>query len=112
MKDTHFYSFLIEKTEITLELADLDLTKQERVHLISLIDANIHSSVIKLVLDNLDKENKKIFVKNLSENNHEKIWTHLRNNLEDIEGSIRQIILETIKELREDIKRTKNQDIK
>ncbi|HYM65624.1 MAG TPA: hypothetical protein VES68_04070 [Candidatus Sulfotelmatobacter sp.] len=42
MKKKHFYHTLVETTDITVELANLDLTTDERLHLLSLVDANIH----------------------------------------------------------------------
>jgi len=45
MKTKHFYTHLAETTDITLEIAQLDVTSKERVHLLSLAEANIHSAV-------------------------------------------------------------------
>lgn len=109
MRKKHFYSFLVETTSITLDLGEIDMTKEERVHLISLIEANIHSEVIKTVLDNLDKENKKIFIKNLSKDNHELIWEHLEINIKNAKGEIKKSIQKTVKDLKEDIFRAKVQ---
>ena len=63
-KTKHFYSHLVETTDITIELAEMDLSPNERIHLISLVDANIHSVVVSKVLQNLEEEDKKIFLKN------------------------------------------------
>ena len=110
MKHKHFYSYLVETTHITIELGDLDLSQKERVHLLSLIDANIHSSVIKEVLENLDGEDKKIFLKNLVSNNHETVWLHLKLKIKGAESLVKKTIEETIGEMRKDIKNSRNQD--
>lgn len=109
MKTKHFYSFLVETTNITLELGDFKLTKEERVHLISLVDANIHSSVIKLILENLESEDKKVFLKNLATNDHDKTWKHLNANIQNLEQEVKIAIEETIRELKKDIKSAKSQ---
>lgn len=107
MKHKHFYAHLIETTDITLELGEMNLTPEERVHLISLVDANIHSSVINTVLSSLDEKNKKIFLSNLMVSNHTKTLDHLKQNSRDIEIKIQQIISDVKKELLEDLKRAK-----
>lgn len=109
MKGKHFYSHLIETTDITIELAEIELTPDERVHLVSLIEANIHSTVIEVVLSNLTKEDKKIFLKNLVSNNHEIIWGHLKRKTKNIEekiiksvGILKKDLYKDIKEIRKD----------
>ncbi len=107
MKNKHFYAHLVETTDITVELANLNMSPEERIHLLSLIEANIHSSIIDTVLSSLDEENKKIFLQNLSSNNHEKVWVHLKNKSKNIEEDIIQSIEKLKKELREDIRKVK-----
>jgi hypothetical protein len=104
MKSKHFYSHLIETTDITIELAEIELTSDERVHLISLIEANIHSTVIETVLSNLTKEDKKIFLKNLVSNDHEIIWSHLKSKTKNIEEKISKSVGILKKDLYKDIK--------
>lgn len=107
MKKKYFYTHLVETTHITLEIADLDLESKERVHLLSLVEANIHSTVISSVLSNLNSDDKKIFLKNLTLDDHEKTWTHLKGKVKDAEDKIKADINLIVKELREDIKNTK-----
>lgn len=107
MKHKHFYAHLIETTDIVLELGDLDLSPEERIHLLSLIEANIHSSVINTVLSSLDEKNKKIFLSNLILSNHAKTLDHLKQNSKDMEKKILQTISDVKKELLEDLKRAK-----
>jgi len=107
MKTKHFYSYLIETSDIYLELGELDLTSEERVHLISIVDANIHSVVIKTVLSNLPAPDKKIFLKNLVSEDSDKIWEHLKKTTSDIENRIKKEIEELKKELYKDIQEVK-----
>ncbi len=108
MKNKHFYHTLVETTDITVELADLDLSPEERIHLLSLIDANIHSTVINITLSNLDEENKKIFLKNLTQENHEKTWEHLKTKSKNLEKQIIDAVEKLKQEFKEDIKNAKS----
>ncbi len=107
MKHKHFYTHLVETTDIVLELGELDLTPEERIHLLSLVEANIHSSVINTVLSTLDEENKKIFLKNLALSDHIKTLDHLKQTSSDIEDKIQKTINIVKKELLEDLKKAK-----
>lgn len=104
MKHKHFYAHLIETTDITVELAEMELTPDERIHLISLIEANIHSTVVETVLSNLTEEDKKVFLKNLVSNDHQIIWGHLKNKAKNIEEKIIKSVEALKKEFYKDIK--------
>ena len=107
MKNKHFYHTLIETTDITIELANLNLNSQERIHLLSLVDANIHSAVIDIVLSNLNEEDKKIFLKNLASENHEKTWEHLKSKSQNLESQIIDVIQKLKSEFKKDIKKAR-----
>lgn len=108
MKNKHFYHTLIETTDITMELAELDISPEERIHLLSLMDANVHSTVINIVLLNLDEEDKKIFLKNLTQENHEKTWEHLKTKSKNLEEQIIDAVEKLKQELKKDIKNAKS----
>jgi len=78
MKNKFFYSHLIEITDISLKLKDVNLSDDEKAHLTSLIEANIHSIVIDTVLSELSSDDKKTFLKNLVSDNHEKTLEHFK----------------------------------
>jgi hypothetical protein len=99
MKNNFFYSHLIETTDISLKLTELDLSEDEKVHLISLVEANIHSTVVDTVLSELSKEDKKTFLKNLVSNDHKKTWEHLSSRIGKLEDKIRK----AAESLREDL---------
>ena len=107
MKHKHFYAHLTETTDIILELGELDMSQEERIHLLSLVEANIHSSVIDTVLSSLDEKNKKIFLNNLISNDHSKTWEHLKQTSSDIEDRIQKTISIIKKELLEDLKKAR-----
>lgn len=104
MKNKHFYSHLVESTHLTLEIANLEVDNNQRVHLLSLVEANIHTTVVSTVLSNLKPEDKKIFLKNLSEENHEKTWQHISSRLTNAKDLIEKAINDVTKELLEDVK--------
>ena len=103
MKGKHFYSHLIEIHEIYLSISEMNLSDEERGHLLSLAEANIHATVINTVLPDLSEADKKIFLKNLVANNHEETWKHLLTKVENAEEKIRKSLQDLKKELLEDI---------
>lgn len=107
MKTKHFYSHLVETTHITLEIAELDVTSKERVHLLSLVEANIHTTVVASILDQLEPEEKKKFLSNLSKEDHSKTLSHLKEKVSDIEDKLKKEIDKVTSELLEDVKRVK-----
>jgi len=107
MNKGHFYEKVIETSRISLELGDMNLSSEERRELTIMVNKQIHAVVLDTVLSELSIEDKKIFLKNLAENNHEKIWQHLRLKINKIEEKIKQSIEKTKKELLEDIEKAK-----
>ncbi|OGH10201.1 MAG: hypothetical protein A2152_02535 [Candidatus Levybacteria bacterium RBG_16_35_6] len=107
MKKNHFYAHIVETSSITLELADMDLSKEERLHLLELLNSNIHNSVLDTVLSNLSPDDKKIFLANLHANDHAKIWIHLKSKIMDVEDKIKKSIEDLKKELQKDIDEAK-----
>ncbi len=107
MKQKHFYSHLVQVNDITLDLAELDMTQEERLKLLALIDANVHSTVIDTILSELSEEEKKVFLKNMISDDHEAIWVHLKKNSKGIEDKIRLSVENLIKDMRQDIRRAR-----
>jgi hypothetical protein len=107
MKQKHFYSHLVEIDEIYLSISEMELSDQERNHLISLTKANIHATVINTVLPKLSEEDKKIFLKNLVADNHNETWKHLLTKMQDAEEKIHQSLKELKTELLKDIEEAK-----
>ena len=104
----HFYSHLVEISIISLELGDLDLSKDERIHLIQLVEDNIHHAILDAILSELSEEDKKIFLHHLVEDDHDKVWEHLNQKIENIEDKIKNVAESIKKELHRDIKEMKS----
>lgn len=107
MKHKHFYSHLIETTHLTLEIGELKIEKEERVELLSLADANIHTHVVHTVLSELDPQDKKIFLQNILTNDHRKTWQHLLLKIDNVEEKIQKTIGKVVNEFIEDVRRAK-----
>lgn len=103
-----FYNHLVEIDSLTIELDKIEISQDEKRHLILLIDSNIHQTVLNVVLSELQESDKKIFLHHLSSGNHDKVWTHLKEKIEDVENKIKKAADELIKELHEDIKKVKS----
>ncbi len=108
MKPKHFYSHIIETSTLTLEIAELNIDSKERVHLLSLAEANIHSTVVANVLDNLTEEDKKTFLKNVATEDHDQTWQHLSSKIKDVEGLVKNTAVKAIEELLKDIQEVKS----
>lgn len=103
MKQKYFYSHIVETSVVSLELGEMDLNPEERVHLISLVESQLHHIILDTVLSELSEEDKKIFLQHLSLDNHDKIWEHLKSKIESIEDKIKKVAEELKKELHKDI---------
>lgn len=104
MKKKYFYTQIIDTSTLSLELGDMDLTPKERIHLISLIDSNLHHEILDLILSELKPEDKTTFLAHLASENHEKVWKFLKGKIKDVEGKIKKTAEDLKKELHKDIK--------
>ena len=107
MKKKFFYSHLVETSSISLELADMEMSSDERLHLVSLVEANIHSLVVDSVLSELPEEDKKVFLKNLLSDDHEKTLKHLKTKIEKLEDKIKKAVEDIRQEFLKDLAEAK-----
>lgn len=99
-----FYTHLIEVESLIVELDSMHLSEREKIHLAGFVDANIHNTILDAILSELSEHDKKLFLHNLQENDHQNIWNHLNAKIENIEEKIKKAADEIKKELREDIR--------
>lgn len=99
----HFYSHLISIESLNIELGKLDLSEDEKTHLLSLAESNIHHAVLDAILSELSIEDKQVFFELLDREEHEKIFHHLKNKIENIEEKIKKTAEDLAKELQKDI---------
>ncbi|MDO8619310.1 MAG: hypothetical protein Q7R49_05200 [Candidatus Daviesbacteria bacterium] len=108
----HFYTRFISVEAVVAELHGLNLSDEEKIHLASLIDSSIHHAILDEVLSNLKTDDKKLFLKLLSEDEeHEKIINFLNDHVDNIEGRIKKVADELVKEMHEDIRQAKRKKV-
>ncbi len=105
----YFYHHLVEIESIIVELDKMELSKDEKLHLAHLIDSNLHHTILDAVFSKLQEKDKKIFIMQLNENNHGKIWKFLNEKVKGIEVDIKQAADGLKKELEGDLKEAKKQ---
>ena len=104
MRKKYFYTHIVDTSILSLELGDMDLTSKERLHLISLIDSNIHHEILDLILSELNPDDKKTFLTHLASEDHDKVWKFLNEKVDNIEEKIKKTAEDLKKELHKDIK--------
>jgi len=100
----YFYTHIIDTSTLSLELGNMDLTSQERMHLISLVDSNIHHEILDLILSELNPADKKTFLAHLASEDHDKVWKFLNEKVDHIEDKIKKTAEDLKKEFHKDIK--------
>lgn len=99
-----FYSHLIEVESIILELDQMNLSDEEKLHLSNLIDSSIHHSVLDAILSELSQSDKRVFMQQLNEGDHEKIWKFLQERIDGVETKIKKAADDLKVELHKDLK--------
>ena len=104
----HFYSSIIEIDSLHLELDKLNLSEEEKTHLVTLIDSSINHVVLDAILSELSEMDKRIFLDYLQRDDHGKIWDHLKGKIDNIEEKIKKAAEDLKKDLNKDIEEVKN----
>lgn len=104
-----FYGHLIEIESILIELDKLDLTKEQKLHLTSLVDSSLHHTVLDVILSELPTVDKKIFLTHLKENDHGKIWQFLNQKAIGVEEKIKKAVDDLKMELHKDLNESQKQ---
>ena len=103
----HFYSHLIEIDSLTAAFSDMPISQEEKKELLSLIESNIHHTILDLVLSELSEDDKKLFLSHLAEGKHDKTWELLNKKVSGIEAKIQHAADDLTKKLHEDIKKVR-----
>lgn len=108
MSTGYFYTKIINIESVLEQLHSLDLSEEERVHLAALIDSSLHHAILDEVLNSLNEEDKKLFLKLLSEEGeHEKIMEFLNTKVEHVEDKIKKVADDLVIEIHKDIKQAR-----
>lgn len=103
----HFYSHIVKTDSIALRLQYLDLTEEERVHLLGLIDSSLHHAILDAVLSELPEQDKKKFLEHLTHYHHDDLWKFLNARVDNIEEKIKKVADSLHEELHNDINESK-----
>lgn len=103
----YFYSHLIEIESIIIELDKLNLSDEQRVHLAHLIDSSLHHTVLDAILSELSEGDKRVFLKYVHEDDHDKIWKFLNEKVDNIGDKIKKAAQDLKGELHKDLKEAK-----
>jgi hypothetical protein len=104
---TYFYSHIVKIDSLTSALDTLELTKDEKAHLLALAQSNIHHAVLDAILSELSAEDKVQVLKHVASDKHGEVWDLLNTKIEKIEDKIKAAAESLTKELHEDITQTK-----
>ena len=99
----HFYSHIVETSSVTLALGDLDLSPDERKHLLDLVDHNLHHAILDSVLSELSDKDKQEFLTLLATDDNDKIWKLLVSRVDNIEEKVKKTADDLKKEIHKDI---------
>src|SRR3989344_6316355 len=99
-----WYTHLVEIESIVVELDKMDLSEDEKLHLAYLIDSSLQHTILSVVFSEVSDEDKRIFVKHLSEDDHGKIWQFLNEKVKGIEIKIKKAADDLKKVLEDDLK--------
>lgn len=103
-----FYTHLIKIESIIIELDKLDLSKEQKIHLTSLIDSSLHHAILDTVLSQLSPVDKRIFLSHLKEGKHDKIWQFLNERIDSVEEKIKKAVDDLKSILHKDLKKAKD----
>lgn len=102
-----FYGHLIEIESVVVELDKLDLSREQKHHLASLVDSSLHHTILDAILSQLKEEDKRVFMQHLTENDQQKIWKFLNGKIDHIEDKIKNAAEGLKGELLKDIRKSK-----
>lgn len=103
----YFYSHLVEFNSLIIDLEKIPLSNEEKNHLISLAESNLHCVILDAILSELSEDDKKAFLEHLSSNDHDQIWSMLKIKTQNIEEKIKKTAEDIKKQLHKDIEEIK-----
>ncbi len=103
----YFYSKLINTDSIVAALNELNLSDEQRAHLLGIVESSLHHAILDAILSELSEEDKQVFLEHVTEDDHKKIWDFLNKHVDKIEEKIMETAEGLKKELHQDIVETK-----
>lgn len=104
----YFYSHLVDLEPLEKELSLLDLKPAQKKELLEIAHINLHATILDAILSELTQADKKKFLTLVALGQEEKIWSHLNDKVENVEGKITKAAFDLKSELKKDIERLKS----
>lgn len=102
-----FYSHIVSVDTLLLEIDNLGLSEEQKMHLVSLIDSTLYHTILDAILSELSVADKKTFISYLAQDNHDEIWQFLNKKVENIETKVKLAADELTEKMHKDIKEIK-----
>lgn len=106
-----FHEHLIETRDLEIELDTLELTSDEKGHLLALAHSSFYHVALDTTLSELPEHAKNTFLENLASKPHDQIWQHLKTVTRDLELKIKAALEGTKQSLLEDIVEAKQKKL-
>lgn len=107
----HFYHHIVNTDDIVIELETMELSEQEKTHLVALLHSSIHYTVLDAVLSELSDEDKKKFLEHSVSSEHGKTWQFLEEKVANAEDKITTAVEKLKKEFKKDIQELKEKEV-
>ena len=99
-----FYHKIIVIEEIVEDLHQMDFSVEEKNHLANLVDTSLHHVILDEILSNLKDNDKRAFLKMISEDpESEKLCEFLNGKIDGVDKKIKKVADDLIKEMKKDI---------
>jgi len=85
----YFYAHIVNPHDIHMVLDVLDITPEEKSHLSSILESSLHHHIVDLILTELPEDHKHTFLIHLTDDNHNAMWTLVKEKIENPEEKIR-----------------------
>jgi hypothetical protein len=102
-----FYHELLELQDLFDELEKLALSAGEKEHLVTIIHSSVHTVILDVVLTEVPKEDKELFLEHVHTGTHRDVWRFLKKRTVNIESKIQKAVKELKKELLKDMRELK-----
>lgn len=105
----HFYTHIVDLDDVHKELDILEISDDEKNHLILMIESSMNHAVIEALLTELEGDHKHSFLMHISNDDHDNIWKTLKEGHKDPEKRIMEAVQELKDEFLSDIKNAKEE---
>lgn len=103
----NIFTKYISIESILVEIDSLNLSVDQRHHLVNLIDSSLHHAIMDAILSNLTSLDKKIFLHHLQYDKDEEVMDFLNKRIDNIEEKIKVASDELVGQLHKDVREAK-----